>query len=160
MCPELASRQLEISPSTRMSVKFLASRSRMRTVSSVTDQTRRSGIKLNCSCVVIGYSNPWPEKFSICLRCSKKMPRTCPRSDHQSLDARRTSVPRYLRDHPGHSLPTLESIANIGPSYLFHASGNAHHPASRAKLDTPWSSPKKLQSSSCRPWSTAPPNLP
>src|ERR1700731_4093740 len=119
MCPELASWQLEISPSTKISLKFLASRSRMRTVSSVTDQTRRSGIKLNCSCVVIRYSNPWPEKFSICHRCNKKTPRTYPRSGHQYLHARRTSVPRYQRDRPGRSFPTLVSTANIAPSYLF-----------------------------------------
>src|ERR1700675_3547893 len=137
MCPELASRQLEISPSTRMSVKFLASRSRIRTVSSVTDHTRRSGIRLNCSCVVIRYSNPWPEKFSIYLGCNKKTPRTYPRSGHQSLHARRTLVPRYLRDHPGRFLPMPEWIANTAPSYLFHASGNAHPPASPAKRDTP-----------------------
>src|ERR1700730_3331411 len=160
MCPELASRKLEISTSTTMSVKFLASRSRMRTVSSVTDQTRRSGIRLNCNCVVIRYSNLWPEKFSIYLRCNKKAPRTYPRSDHRSLDATWASVPRYPRDRPGRPLPTFESTANIAPSYLFHASGNAHHPTARANRDTPWFSPKKLRSSSFPPWSTAPPNLP
>src|ERR1700692_4479400 len=137
MCPEVASRQLEISPSTRMSVKFPASRSRMRTVSSVTDQTRRSGIRLNCSCVVIRYSNPWQEKFSICLRCNKKMLKTYPQSDHQSLDAQKASVPLYPRDPPGRSLPTRESPANIALSYLFHVSNNAHPRASLAKLDTP-----------------------
>src|ERR1700730_2092346 len=136
MCPDVASRQFEISPSTRISVKFLARRSRTRTVSSVTDQTRRSAMRLNCSCIVIRYSNPWPEKFSIYLRCSKKTPTTYPRSDHQSLDARRASVPRYLRDHPGHSLPPLESIANTAPFCLLHVSSNAHPQASRAKLDT------------------------
>src|ERR1700733_337812 len=107
MCPELASRQLEISPSTRTSVKFLASRSRIRTVSSVTDHTRRSGIKLNCNCVVIRYWNPWPEKFSIYRRCNKKAQRTYPQTDHQSPDATWALVPRCLRDHPGRSLPTL-----------------------------------------------------
>src|ERR1700688_558590 len=137
MCPDVASRQLEISPSTRTSVKFLARRSRIRTVSSVTDQTRRSGIKLNCSCVVIRYSNPWPEKFSISLRCSKKMPTTSPQSDHQSLDAQKASVPQYLRDRQGRSPPALESPANIAPSYLFHVSNNAHPQASPAKPDTP-----------------------
>src|ERR1700686_2485441 len=137
MCPEVASRQLEISPSTKMSVKFLASRSRMRTVNSVTDQTRRSGIKLNCSCVVIRYSSPSPEKFSIYLRYSKKMPRTYPRSDHRSLDAPKASIPRYLRDHPARSPPAPESTANTAPFYLFHVSGNAHPPASPAKPDTP-----------------------
>src|SRR6266403_4833902 len=135
MCPDVASRQLEISPSTRMSVKFLASRSRMRTVNSVTDHTRRSGIKLKCSCVVIRYSNPCPGKFSICLRCNKKTPRTYPRSDHQSLHARKASVQRYPLDRPDHSRPTRESPANTAPSCLFHVSGNAHPPAWRAKLD-------------------------
>src|ERR1700693_1549227 len=137
MCPDVASRQLEISPSTRMSVKFLASRSRIFTVSSVTHQTRRSGIKLNCSCVVIRCSNPWQEKFSIYLRCNKKMPTTCPRSDHQSLDAQEASVPPCPRDHPGRFLLKLESPANIAPSYLFHVSNNAHHQAWPAKPDTP-----------------------
>src|ERR1700726_664818 len=115
MCPELASRQLEISPSTRMSVKFLASKSRMRTVSSVTDQTRRSGIKLNCSCVVILCSNPWLGKFSIYFRCNKKAPRTSPQSDHQFLDATWASVPQCPPDHLGRPLLTLESTANTGP---------------------------------------------
>src|ERR1700732_3686403 len=151
MCPDVASRQFEISPSTRISVKFLARRSRTRTVSSVTDQTRRSGIRLNCSCVVIRYSNPWPEKFSIYLRCSKKKPTTSPRTGHQSLDARRALVPLYLRDHPGHSLPRLESTVNIAPSYLSHVSSNAHPQAWRANLDTPWSSPKKSRSWSFLP---------
>src|ERR1700680_498838 len=160
MCPDVASRQLEISPSTRMSVKFLASRSRLFTVSSVPHQTRRSGIKLNCSCVVIRYSNPCPEKFSICLGCSKKTPRTYPRSDHQSLHARKALVPQRPRDRPGRSPPMLESTANTAPSYLFHVSGNAHPPVLRAMPDTPSSSPKKSQSWSCLPWNTTPPNLP
>src|ERR1700692_1269693 len=137
MCPEVASRQLEISPSTRMSVKFLASRSRIRTVSSVTDQTRRSGIKLNCSCVVIRYSNPWPGKFSIYLGCSKKTPRTYRRSDHQFLDARKILVPQSPPHPPGRSSPTLVSTANTAASCLFHVSDNAHLQASPAKPGTP-----------------------
>src|SRR6202795_2372747 len=137
MCPELASRQFEISPSTRMSVKFLASRSRIFTVSSVTDQTRRSGIQLNCNCAVIRYSNPCPEKFSTYLHCNKKTLTTYPRSDHRSLDAKMASVAQSLRDHPGPSLPTLGSPAKTAPSYLFRPSSNGHPQASPAKLDTP-----------------------
>src|ERR1700693_2189957 len=121
MCPELASRQLEISPSTRMSVKFLANRSRMRTVTSVTDHTRRSGIKLNCSCIVIRYSNLWPGKFSIYLRCNKNTPTTSQQIDHQSPDVKNPSTPQCPRGRPNRSFPKLESIANTALSYLFHA---------------------------------------
>src|ERR1700688_3565907 len=137
MCPEVASRQLEISPSTRMSVKFRASRSRIRTVSSVTDHTRRSGIKLNCSCVVIRHLNPLPEKFSIFRGCNKKMPKTYPQSDHQSLDAQKASVPPCPRDRPGRFLLELESPAHTAPYYLFHVSRKAHPQPSPAKQDTP-----------------------
>src|SRR6266571_1801398 len=53
MWPDWASRQLEISPCTLMSVKFLARRSRMRAVSSLTVQTGRVGMRLKVSCWVI-----------------------------------------------------------------------------------------------------------
>src|SRR2546425_915447 len=43
MWPDWASRQLEISPRTKMSVKFLASRSRIRAVRSLTVRTWRVG---------------------------------------------------------------------------------------------------------------------
>jgi len=47
--PDWASRQLEISPSTLSSVKFLARRSRMRAVSSETESARRDGWRLKVS---------------------------------------------------------------------------------------------------------------
>src|SRR5580658_7937282 len=54
MWPDCASRQLEISPSTQMSVKFLPSRSRMRAVSSLTVRARRVGCRLKVSWLMEG----------------------------------------------------------------------------------------------------------
>src|ERR1700704_6074529 len=53
MWPDWASRQLEISPWTEMSVKFLASRSRILPVSSLTVKILRSGMRLKVSCSVM-----------------------------------------------------------------------------------------------------------
>ena len=51
-----ASRQLEISPSTQMSVKFLPRRSRIRAVSSLTVSARRVGWRLNVSWLILELS--------------------------------------------------------------------------------------------------------
>src|ERR1700686_3017065 len=56
MCPDWASRQLEISPWTLMSVKFLARRSRIFPVSSLTVQVLRSGMRLKVSWLMFGDS--------------------------------------------------------------------------------------------------------
>src|SRR5882724_6889606 len=58
MWPDWASRQLEISPWTEMSVKFLARRSRILPVSSLTVKVLRSGMRLKVSCSVI-LSSQW-----------------------------------------------------------------------------------------------------
>src|SRR5260370_15279521 len=53
MWPDWASRQLETSPCTEMSVKFLARRSRILPVNSLTVNVLRSGMRLKVSCCVI-----------------------------------------------------------------------------------------------------------
>src|SRR6266852_184077 len=53
MWPDWASRQLEISPWTEMSVKFLASKSRIFPVNSLTVQVLRLGMRLKVNCWVI-----------------------------------------------------------------------------------------------------------
>src|SRR6266403_880720 len=67
MWPDWASRQLEISPWTEMSVKFLARRSRIFPVNSLTVKVLRLGMRLKLSCWVI-LTNPcsvirglWPQ---------------------------------------------------------------------------------------------------
>src|SRR5882757_2618312 len=58
MWPDWASRQLAFSPWTEMSVKFLARRSRILPVSSLTVKVLRSGMRLKVSCSVI-LSSQW-----------------------------------------------------------------------------------------------------
>src|SRR3989440_2238037 len=65
MWPDWAARQLEISPCTLMSVKFLASRSRIFPVSSLTVKIWRVGMRLKVSCWVIlssGSSAAFPSR--------------------------------------------------------------------------------------------------
>jgi len=84
MWPDWASRQLEISPWTLMSVKFLASRSRILPVSSLTVKVLRSGMRLKVSCRVMRhplggtppinlheYQNKWVAEFGI-RKCMKR----------------------------------------------------------------------------------------
>src|SRR6266567_3936475 len=61
MWPDWASRQLETSPWTEMSVKFLARRSRIFPVSSLTVHVLRLGIRLKVSCcvIVLRSCDPW-----------------------------------------------------------------------------------------------------
>src|SRR5215467_1028432 len=64
MCPDCASRQLEISPSTSTSTKFRASRPRMRAVSSLTVIERLSGCRLNVSWPIVIPENLLPNRYS------------------------------------------------------------------------------------------------
>src|SRR5437899_11927506 len=68
MCPDCASRQLETSPCTKMSVKFLASRSRILPVNSLTVQVLRLGIRLKVSCcvIILGSRDPWTVTGDLC----------------------------------------------------------------------------------------------
>src|SRR6266478_5723598 len=63
MWPDWASRQLEISPWTEMSVKFLARRSRIFPVNSLTVKVLRLGMRLKLSCWVMRRVrvNSWPD---------------------------------------------------------------------------------------------------
>src|SRR5258705_10407826 len=94
MWPDWASRQLETSPCTEMSVKFLARRSRILPVNSLTVNVLRSGMRLKVRCCVIEDQ---------CRRLSKirrgnnaRVPRRCATNSWVSAGPGRAILPEFL----------------------------------------------------------------
>src|ERR1700751_3538711 len=91
MCPDCASRQFDISPSTSTSTKFFPSRSRMRAVSSLTVSDRRSGCKLNVSCAMV-----FPNRYSSTPLLPVRPPQTILNSQFSGDPLKSTSSCLFL----------------------------------------------------------------